>query len=542
MTGQKMIVIVMVCLAINFTATGQYEEYIKKIGESSGTSYVMYADPAGNLFYVNTTGRDPDLMKYDLDMDMVYAVSENFVNNYEGYNGAFGSIAPTSDGDTVYCMTTAGSNHGVAKIFRLICSQDKLEYLTEMCGTNYWMIFNLTLSKDGKSLYYIGNNTPTNKALYKIDLEILECEEILDLDPVIPHRDLCFGGINVWDNLDNFYLPVWSWDYDLGDLAVLQVHTGDDEYSARVIEFTDDGTPFGERLLPGFRHHSCWSGIGASSKGDIYIAASNHYQSSTSTGITGNVAMYKYDPEKDEVTLLGDLESVSKSANNWMTNESQHKVHTFLIENADKRIYFATMDYAPSFLVRGSHIYTIDIETDEITDYSKSQTYVMNRDLVGIKNGTIPTSSSGVFTEYYAVKGIALNPNTPDVLYAMTYARSASGGGWDVEPGNVIKYKLDGDFITATILSSPGKEAVFAAPNPFTDHICFYFSNLPENHPAVLKIFDLHGRLVAEENIFGNMEYVWSGENKKGIDMPAGIYIYRLENDNMITGRIVKIR
>ncbi len=341
-------ILALMVLGINYTVQGQYDDYMKKIGTSAWTSYVMYADPDGNLFYINGGGGYLDLMKYDLDLNQVYTVKDNFIDDHDGYNGGFGSIAPTPDGDTVYCMTTAGTNHGNAEIFRLICSQDKLEYVTDICGTNLWMIFNMTLSQDGKALYYIANNTPTQKGIYKIDLNSLDCSKVLDLDPIIPHRDLCFGGINVWDKMNNFYVPVWSWDYDEGDLALLKVHVDGDEFTAEPIVFTDDGSSLGEYIYRG----------------------KNHYQTADGTGESGNVAMYKYDPVKDEISLLDDLESVSKSVNNWMSNESQHKVHTFLIENVDKKIYFATMDYAPSFLVRGSHIYTIDIETDEISDGS----------------------------------------------------------------------------------------------------------------------------------------------------------------------------
>jgi len=534
------LLLILFLLASGYTVSGQYGEYMEKIGVSRATSYVMYADPDGNLFYVNNVDGYLDLMKYDLDMDQVYKISDNFIDHHDGYNGGFGSIAPTSGGDTVYCMTTAGTNHGNAEIFRLVCSQDKLEYLTDICGTNLWMIFNMTLSRDGRALYYIGNNTPTGKGLYKIDLETLECENILDLDPIIPHRDLCFGGINVWDHFDNFYLPVWSWDYDEGDLAVLQIHAGDQAYSARVIEFTDDGTPYGDRLLPGFRHHSCWSGIGASSEGNIYIAASNHYQTSDGTGTSGNVAIYKYDPGKEEMVLLNDLKSVSKSVNNWMSNESQHKVHTFLIENADGKIYFATMDYSPSYLVRGSHLYTIDIETDEITDYSKDQTYLMNRDLEVIRNGEIPATNSGVFIEYYALKGIALHPDTPEVLYGMTYARSASGGGWDVEPGNVIRYRLEGDFPSARVIAPADQKQAHIFPNPFRDRIHFHFSNIPADTPARLTVYDLYGRLILIEKLHRDGTFTWDGTGRNGTEVPRGLYLYKVDDGDTYSGKIMK--
>ena len=252
--------------------------------------------------------------------------------------------------------------------------------------------------------------------------------------------------------------------------------------------------------------------------------------------------MYKYDPVKDEMTLLNDLESVSKSVNNWMSDESQHKVHTFLIENADKKIYFATMDYAPSSVIRGSHIYTIDIETDEITDYSKTQTYLMNRDLNVIKNGNIPTLQSGVFIEYYALKGIALHPNTPEVMYGMTYARSASGSGWDVETGNIIRYKLEGDFTSSKVISRTDQSTANIYPNPFNDRITFHFSDLSEGTPTTLYIYDLYGRLILAEALNRDGSFTWNGTDRNGKDIPHGLYIYKVDNGNKYSGKIMRIK
>jgi len=531
------------CLTGIFSvAGGQYDDYIKKIGESSRISYVMYTDNEGNLYYINTENQYLDLMKYDLESDQVIKIADNFVSAYyegnDAYNEGFGAIAPTITGDTVYCMTTAGTNHGNADVFRLICSKGTLEHVRGICGTNYWKIFNMTLSKDQKNLYYIGNNTATGKALYMIDLETLECEEILDLDPIIPHRDLCFGGINIWDNYDNFYLPVWSWDYDEGDLSMLQVHIGEEEYAAEVIEFTDDGSSFGDRLLPGFRHHSCWSGIGKSSDGNIYIAASNHYQTSTGTGNNGNVALYKWAPEQGEMTLLGDLKSVSQSVNNWMQYESQHKVHTFILENADRKLYFATLDYYPSYLVRGSHIYTIDLETDEISDYSKTQSYVMKKDFSVVENTDVASTTSGVAVEYRGIKGISLNKHVPDILYAMTFSRDASGN----DPGYVLRFKLEGDFPGTFIIPRYETSIVLAYPNPFTDHITFDFSNVKITGQSILRIYDINGRLVVEQVVADHPVYVWDGTDLRGGDLAPGLYFYRMDNGPAVSGKILKIR
>ena len=536
----KILTISLCLFGIIHFASGQYEAYMKKIGESQRTSYVMYTDNNGNLYYVNIENHYLDLMKYDIQSDQVITIADNFIGDYlEGttpYNEGFGSIAPTVTGDTVYCMTTAGTNHGNADIFRLICSRDTLEHVTGICGTNVWKIFNMTLSRDNKTLYYIGNNTSSGKALYKIELETLECENILDLDPIIPHRDLCFGGINVWDNFDNFYLPVWSWDYDPGDLAMLRVHIGEGEYSAQVIEFTDDGSSSGDRLLPGFRHHSCWSGIGAASNGNIYIGASNHYQSSNGSGEHGNVAIYKWDPAKEEMALLGDLKSTSEAVNNWMVGESQHKVHSFIIENADGKMYFSSDDYYPSHFVRGAHVYTIDLETDKLEDYSKTQSYVMKRDFSVVENGDVASTTSGVFAEYYGLKSISLNSRYPEVLYAITWANP----GGVMEPGNIIKHMIDSDFSTDIHpqISNPG---ISIYPNPFNDQISFDFSNIESAVQPVLRIFDLYGRLLFEEKGSKDPVLTWSGKDNRGLPVPSGLYIYSLDiNGKRITGKIMR--
>jgi hypothetical protein len=536
----KILLFIMLFAGIAFTAHGQYEEYIKKIGESSRVSYVMYTDNNGNLYYINTEDQMLDLMKYDLAEDKVIKIADDFVSAYyegnDAYNEGFGAISPTVTGDTVYCMTTAGHNHGNADVFRLICSKNTLEHVRAICGINYWKIFNMTLSQDQKALYYIGNNTSTGKKLYKIDLVTNECDAILDLDPVIPHFDLCFGGINVWDKFDHFYLPVWSYDYEVGDLAVLQIYVGDDEYSAEVLEFTDDLSDFGTRLFPEFSHHSCWSGIGKSSEGMIYIAASNHTPSTTNPDTYGNAAIYKYDPEGEDMYLLGDLRSVSESVDNWMQYESQMKVHSFIHENADGKMYFTTMDYYPSQLVRGSHIYTIDKETDELTDYSKTQSYVMKRDFSVVENTDVASTTSGVACEYYAIKSFSLNKHVPDIMYGMTFSRDASGN----DPGYVIRFKLEGDFVNSSIIPKNESSQVMVYPNPFTDQVTFDLSRLSIENKPVLRIYDLYGRLLSEK-VFISDQSTWNGTDLLGINVPGGIYVYSVEhNGSIIKGKIIK--
>ncbi len=195
--------------------------------------------------------------------------------------------------------------------------------------------------------------------------------------------------------------------------------------SAELIHFTHDGTETGTPLLPGFSNHSVWSGLGKASNGRVYIAVSNHQRPG------GNVALYRYDPVSDEMVTLGDIKAISSAVGNWMTNESQYKVHTFLLEHADGYLYLASDDSDPTPFLRGAHLYRIDPVDEVVEDYTQTTPYLMKQDLTVIPNSGQNAERSGIFIEYYGIKGIGLNPLAPDLLYAMTYP-----------DGHLIKYRL----------------------------------------------------------------------------------------------------
>lgn len=185
--------------------------------------------------------------------------------------------------------------------------------------------------------------------------------------------------------------------------------------SVELIHFTDDLSEQGSPLLPGFLNHSCWSGIGATGEGIILIAVSNHVHSA------GNAALYMFDPVRRRMNPLGDLRSISSEVANWMPGESQHKVHTFLLQHADGQVYFATDDYEPSEFVRGAHLYRIDPQSGRAEDVSKSLPKLMTRELELIPNSGSMSAQSGVMFEYFGIKGIGLNPAQPELIYSMTH-------------------------------------------------------------------------------------------------------------------------
>lgn len=518
--------ILIVFFVIPFSLQAQENVSFSKIGESSAVSYVMYTDPSGNLFYLNTINHAVSLMKYDFATANTTVIAANFSDDTV-IGASFGAIAPTVTGDTVYCLTSKSTS----KIYRLICSQGKFEYLTSVCGSNWWMLFNLTLSKDGKSLFYVSNNnTVASKSIRKIDLKTLACTEVLELDNLIPNFNLCFGGINVWDKFGNFYAPVWNSEATEG-LAIIKVNAETNNYSAKLIYFTDNGLVDGKPLFPGFRLNSCWSAIGASSKGNIYIAVSNHFQATTPSEEHGNVAIFKYNPTQDKILLLGDLKSTSLAVNNWMGAESQHKVHTFLMENNDGKMYFATDDYYPSHFLRGAHIYTIDVETDAITDYSKTQLYVLKRDFSVVENQDVASETSGVFCEYYGIKGMSLHPSSSDYLYAMTYSNPAGIQA----PGSIIKYKIDKTAAGMAPARLENKVAVY--PNPFVNNPVFDFRQLPADSPITLRIYDINGQLVYVDSNCTNNLYTWNTTE----NITAGVYFYSVSSTaGLMRAKIIK--
>lgn len=184
---------------------------------------------------------------------------------------------------------------------------------------------------------------------------------------------------------------------------------------ARLLHFTDDGTEGGTPLFPGFPHNSVWSAIGTAQDGMIYVGVSNHDMDGA-----GNVALYRLDPATGRFTLLGDLQSASAEAGNWPDGESQHKIHTYLLEHADGRLYFGSMDRATLEGYRGGHLYALDPGSGHIEDLSATAPFRLDRDLNRVPNDDPGDPARGVLLEGRGIKGIGLHPDCPDLIYAMT--------------------------------------------------------------------------------------------------------------------------
>lgn len=87
-------------------------------------------------------------------------------------------------------------------------------------------------------------------------------------------------------------------------------------------------------------------------------------------------------------------------------------------------------------------------------------------------------------------------------------------------------------------------------PNPFTpnedgfnDAVEFNFSTLNLSAPA-LRIFDVEGRAVVQEENLSSGVFVWRGRDRNGRALPPGIYLYSLQErgKNLANGHIVLAR
>ncbi|MBX2851248.1 MAG: hypothetical protein KTR15_05840 [Phycisphaeraceae bacterium] len=59
------------------------------------------------------------------------------------------------------------------------------------------------------------------------------CREELNIDKLLGTRNLCFGGVGVWDDRGSFYAPVWTFGDGEPDLAILKATVEEPEPLAR---------------------------------------------------------------------------------------------------------------------------------------------------------------------------------------------------------------------------------------------------------------------------------------------------------------------
>ncbi len=148
---------------------------------------------------------------------------------------------------------------------------------------------------------------------------------------------------------------------------------GDDQPSYPVVTTGEKGELDGVRqwVLPntpnGLRPTQSWHATGSSPDGDIYVAGMDH---------VSNAALYRLHSQSEKLEFVGDAQSSSQAAHNWLPGETAQKFHTRPLWHNGK-IYVATMNRSTlddQYLTqRGFHWYAYGATKHNFADLSASE-------------------------------------------------------------------------------------------------------------------------------------------------------------------------
>ena len=91
--------------------------------------------------------------------------------------------------------------------------------------------------------------------------------------------------------------------------------------------------------------------------------------------------------------------------------------------------------------------------------------------------------------------------------------------------------------------TSIGNIKVVTYPNPANDFVIFKADGLLTASKAILKIYDVSGKIIYRQNISGSTEFYWDITDKTGKKVANGLYYYKLETENYsFEGKIAVIK
>ena len=187
--------------------TGEMET----IGRSARVSYVFHVDSAGDVYYLGgEPGAPQSLFRYDAATGATTSLAGGFDKNEE-----IGMIAPTANPDVVMVLMARTKD-----VFPIHTGTERQLRGGTSCGKNGWRLFNMTVSPDGKHVYFVSNNNKRSK-IWRAPVNGGRCEEVLNVNDLLGSRNLAFGGRNIWIG-NSFYTPVWT-HKGSNDLAILEV-------------------------------------------------------------------------------------------------------------------------------------------------------------------------------------------------------------------------------------------------------------------------------------------------------------------------------
>ncbi len=90
------------------------------------------------------------------------------------------------------------------------------------------------------------------------------------------------------------------------------------------------------------------------------------------------------------------------------------------------------------------------------------------------------------------------------------------------------------DVTINTGVTNPGEKEVKLMPNPFTENLRIEF-NAPVSQPFSVEIINISGQKVRQwhrDRVNGKDFIRWNGTNQSGREVPEGIYLIKIQNDN----------
>jgi len=179
------------------------------------------------------------------------------------------------------------------------------------------------------------------------------------------------------------------------------------------------------------------------------------------------------------------------------------------------------------------------------TNSADADTTIGNINIKIVQNQTISgTSISYPYSELDIETGI------PAQVYGWVSYTSSSSADVSGSPDNVTLPTQNN--INQFIINSSGYLSIDNGyiPNSYSLHQNYPNPFNPETRITVelpfpenisLTIFDMQGKLIKEitDSFFnaGSYDFIWNGKDYSGVEMPSGLYIYKLESNNIFLSK-----
>ena len=181
------------------------------VGHSPRVSYAFHVDAEGDVYYLGgKPGEAQAFLHYDAQTGETTPLVSGISEEEE-----VGMIVPTANPDLILVLLAKSK-----EVFPVQTKAEKRLRGGTSCGQNWWRLFNMAVSPDGKDAYFVSNNN-SRAAIWRAPVGGGKCVEVLDVESLLGSRNLAFGGRNIWVG-DRFFTPVWTHEGS-NDLAILEV-------------------------------------------------------------------------------------------------------------------------------------------------------------------------------------------------------------------------------------------------------------------------------------------------------------------------------